>query len=110
MKIIYYLNKFVFIITLVLYLTLVYGLFAQIILGVIQVLSAIILFSYWKKFDRSIKNKVLYYWLAITIYGILWLFNWEFLNNWSLIIFVIILFPMAIASYFFYILNSIKHI
>ena len=110
MKIIYYINKFALTITLVLYLTVFYGLFAQIALGAIQLLSALILFIYWKKFDSSTKKRIKYYWVAVIIYGLLWLLDWTFVNELLVLIIGVILFPMLIASYFINTLNYIKNL
>ncbi|ARV09233.1 hypothetical protein BTO05_06095 [Winogradskyella sp. PC-19] len=110
MKIIYYLNKFTFYTTLLLYITLFLGLYSQIVLGVLQVISALILFLYWKKFNQKIKEQLYLYWLIAIIYGVCWLFDWKGFNDSFIMIFGIIILPMSIATYFFYILNKIKNI
>ena len=110
MKTLYNINKVVFILTLVLYVTLYFGLLSQILLGGIQVLSAAILFFSWKIFNAKTKEYLKLYWVITTLYSICWLFKWESFNDTFIIIFGVIILPMSIAGYFLYILNSIKHI
>ena len=109
MKGVYLLNKVILIITLVLYLTLYLGMYSQIVLGLIQVLSAIFLFTYWKKFSSITKKQLSFYWILTILYGLCWLLDWQNTHNTYVIIFGIIVLPMSIAGYFFYILNSIKN-
>ncbi|MEH6536417.1 MAG: hypothetical protein V7719_08505 [Psychroserpens sp.] len=110
MKIIYNINKVAFIITLALYVTVIYGMFSQMILGGIQVISATILFLFWKNFSKKTKEHLSIYWAISSIYGICWLFKWNSFNETFILVFGIMILPMAIAGYFLYILNSIKHI
>jgi len=110
MKTLYYLNKIAFIITLLLYMTIVYGMFSQMFLGGIQVISAAILFLSWSKFSKKTKEHLSIYWVLSSIYGICWLFEWKSFDETFIIIFGIMVLPMAIAAYFLYILNSIKDI
>lgn len=110
MKNLYYLNKFVLITTLVFYLTIFLGLYAQIALGAVQLLSALILFLYWKVFSKKTKKQLYIYWLIVALYGVLCLFDWKNINNGFIIILGFIVIPMLIAGYFFYIINSVKNI
>lgn len=110
MKIIYYLNKFTFYTTLLLYLTIFLGLYSQIVLGGLQIISAMTLFLFWKKFSHKTKEQLTVYWCLSILYGLGWLIEWDTINDGFLIIMGIILIPMAIATYFFYILNSIKNL
>lgn len=110
MKTLYNINKVIFIITLALYVTVIYGAFAQMFLGAIQVISAAILFLSWKNFNSKTKEYLNIYWVIITLYGICWLFKWESFNDTFILVFGVMILPMSIAGYFLYILNSIKHI
>ena len=108
MKILYNLNKIVIISTVVLYVTLIFGLYAQIVLGATQVLSALILFLFWKNFNNKTKEQLYIYWTLVIIYGVFWLIDLDAFNETFIIIFGIMVIPMAIAGYFYYIINSIK--
>ena len=55
MKFIYYTNNVVFYSTLVLYLTVIYGMFMQVILGGIQIILFFILLFNYDKFSEKIK-------------------------------------------------------
>lgn len=105
MKKLYQFNKICLIITLVLYLTIIFGLYAQIVLGGIQILSALSLLFLWHRFNKSDKKKLLIYWLLVSIYGVGWLLKVDFNNFWWLSIIII---PMSIATYFVFILKNLK--
>ena len=109
MKKLYLINKASLIITLVLYLTLYLGLYAQIVLGALQVISALIIFLFWKKFSKKTKKQLYIYWSIVIIYGLFWLIEWHITNNAFFIIIGIIVIPMFIAIYFVVILKSIKN-
>nr|WP_321224949.1 hypothetical protein [uncultured Psychroserpens sp.] len=113
MKIIYNINKVIFIITLVLYFTVVGGMLSQVILGALQIISAIILLLSWGKFSKKTKEHLSIYWVIIGVYGICWIFwlhNWDTINEFAIVIATVMVIPMVIATYFLYILNSIKHL
>ncbi|WP_033959248.1 hypothetical protein [Psychroserpens jangbogonensis] len=106
MKIIYLINKIALIITLALYLTIVFGLYAQIVLGAIQVICALTLFLFWKKFSNKTREQLYIYWTVVISYGLCWLIDWTNFNDSFTFIFGIIIVPMSIAIYFVYILRS----
>lgn len=108
MKKIYIINKISFIITLVLYLTIVFGLYAQIVLGAIQVLSSLFLIIFWKKISKKSKEKIFIYWILVSIYGVCWFSDWANFDETFTIIFGVMIVPMSIATYFFYILKETK--
>lgn len=103
----YKFNKIILIITLILYLTLILGLYAQIVLGAVQLLSAISITFLWEKFENRNKKQLMIYWFVVIIYGIGWLIEIN-LNDfwWSGIIII----PMSIAIYFVWILNNLKNL
>lgn len=101
------LNRVIFGITLVLYLTVIFGLYAQIVLGAYQVLIAVTLLFFMRRI--SIKNQKLLaiYWFLVISYGLLWLFDcFRNLNGLWVITFIVI--PLGIAGYFTFILESLK--
>ena len=106
MKKLYQLNKIVLIITAILYLTIILGLNAQIVLGVIQLLSALSISLIWNKFNFRHKKHLLIYWTIVIIYGIGWYLNIEINDQWWIIVMIII--PMSIATYFVWILSNLK--
>ncbi|RKN17477.1 hypothetical protein D7035_14985, partial [Aquimarina sp. AD1] len=61
MKTIHNINKWSFIITLILYTTIIGGLLAQMALGVIQVVLGVIILFHWKKLNIKIKRHLLIY-------------------------------------------------
>lgn len=105
----YYINKVILIITAILYLTLYLGLYSQIVLGITQVLSSLILLFYWNRIDKKFRIKLYWYWTIITLYGLLWLLDWGNSGNTFVIVLGIIIAPMSVAIYFFTILNKLKH-
>ncbi|WP_047545243.1 hypothetical protein [Psychroserpens sp. Hel_I_66] len=113
MNALYNINKVLFIITLVLYLTVVFGMVSQVILGGFQIITALILFLSWKKLSAKTKKKLSLYWIIIIIYGICWIFwlhKWDSFNEILITIITIMVIPMSIAGYFIYIIDPIKHI
>ncbi|WP_378177963.1 hypothetical protein [Aquimarina sp. SS2-1] len=108
MKTIHNINKWSFIITLLLYATVYFGLLAQILLGFIQVVLAIIVSLNWKNLNRKVKHLLFIYWGLIPTYGALWLTNAFNTNNDIILILLFCLIPMSIAAYFVYITYEIK--
>lgn len=106
-RFLYYLNLIVYVLTLVLYLTILGGLYAQIALGAIQLLTGLIIFFFWKSYTPKIKKQLTYYWAIVAVYGSCWLVDWDDFGGDLFFIIAIILIPITIASYFMYVLNTI---
>lgn len=106
MKIIYLINKYALVTTLILYLTIILGLYAQVVLGAVQVLSALSIFFLWKKLNKNDKHNLLVYWTFVLTYGLCW---WVEINLQQLWWVGIIVIPMSIAIYFVWILNNLKN-
>ncbi|WP_211075738.1 hypothetical protein [Aquimarina sp. MMG016] len=100
MKTIHNINKWSFIITLLLYLTIYFGLLAQILLGSVQIILVLILLYYWKDFQTKQKQHLAIYVGIVIFYGLLFLTN--VLKSYFLIFFITVV-PMSIAGYFVYI-------
>ena len=80
---------------------------AQIILGITQVVSAIILLFFVKNFSMKNQNRIIIYWGVTLFYGLLYLA--DFLDKLDSLWFVMLVFiPLGIAGYFTFILESIK--
>ena len=104
-----YLNRYILGITGILYLTIFYGLYAQIILGGFQLITAFTLLFFWVKLTKKQRERLLKYWVFVAVYGLLWVT--AFLDGlkgdlgWVI---AYILIPLSIASYLTFILESLK--
>lgn len=105
-NILIYINRVFMGLTALLYLTIVFGLYAQVLLGIYQVLIAMFLAMNWLKLTETSRRKLGAYALVVGIYVLLW-FIPGFKNN-DLIWLKIAIVPMIIAVYFTYILESIR--
>ena len=109
MKIIYTINKVILIATLLLYLTIFLGLYSQIVLGTIQVLSSLALIFFWKRIAIKQRQQLIGYWIVTILYGLIAIPFWDYFDNSTLTsILTIMIIPMSIAIYFFSILHQIK--
>lgn len=107
MKTIHNINKWSFIITLLLYITVYLGLLAQIPLGIIQFVLACSILAHWKKLNSISKKLIVSYWSFFALYWItFFVFNQNFESLFGLFFFSVI--PMSIASYFVYVTYKIK--
>lgn len=107
MKIIYIINKVLLIATIVLYATLYLGLYAQVVLGVIQIISAFLLLFFWNDLQKEHKKMLLLYYTLVVIYGVACLINWNVDNEMLIFLFGLILIPMGMAVYFTILLHKI---
>ncbi len=113
MKTLHYINCFFYLITIVPYITIhyfLYGMYAQFILGIAQIVIALIISLYFKKHSRINKKHVSNYWIATftNLLAIPILFKTNFTNNYTITILFLFIIPMLIASYFDYITYSIQ--
>ncbi|MBW1296724.1 hypothetical protein [Aquimarina litoralis] len=107
MKTIHNINKWSFIITLLLYVTIYLGLLAQIPLGFIQFVLAFSILAHWKKLNNLSKKLIVGYWSLFVLYWItFFILNQNLESMFGLFFFSII--PMSIASYFVYVTYRIK--
>ena len=58
--------------------------------------------------SKEHRKQLLIYWGCTGIYLFLWIFNWEFVNEWLLYIVGIGIIPMGIGTFFLSILRSMK--
>lgn len=105
MYIIHIINKIATGATLLLYLTLIGGMYAQIVLGPLQlILAAIVTLLYYKKLDTIRKGLLLRYWMAAAIALALFGMSWMYRDSMDLIIIVpVFIIPMIVACYFVYV-------
>ncbi|MDY8134486.1 hypothetical protein [Aquimarina sp. 2201CG5-10] len=107
MKTIHNINKWCFIITLVLYVTIYLGLIAQFFLGAIQVILALSILISWEKLQLTHKRHLSIYFGIAILYGLLW--ATEIINTDFAIVFMTVV-PMSIAGYFVYITNLVSEL
>lgn len=107
LNILIWINRIVLTITIILYATLILGLYAQIVLGFTQVLSAVILLFFVKQFSLKNQNRITIYWGITLFYGLLYLAD-LFDKLDSLWVVMLILIPLSIAGYFTYIIESLR--
>ncbi|QCE40385.1 hypothetical protein [Psychroserpens sp. NJDZ02] len=106
MRSIYLINKFTLIVTLALYLTIFLGFYAQLVLGALQVISALGITSLWNKLSIQNKTHLKIYWFLTLTYGLGWILI-DDINSGLLVVLTIVIIPMSIAVYFVTILHSI---
>lgn len=109
MKIIRKINKFALIVTLILYLTYFLGLIAQVLLGAIQIIIAIIISIKFFKICTYARVRLCFYWIFV-VFEFLTIYleqnHFETSNDFYEIL-IYVIFPMSIAIYFTLILNKI---
>lgn len=108
MKTLGFINKIVFSITITLYLTVILGLYAQIVLSIVQVLSSFSLIIIWKALQKRQQRMLFFYWALVTSYGLCWLIDWNSLENTMIFFTGLIIVPLSIAVYFIILLNKIS--
>lgn len=99
-------NRVLMILTVVLFATIYLGLYAEVALGIFQVLTALILLCLWKKLPRKEFKKLCMYSGAVIVYFVLG-FVLEMYDKIPFVIWIIII-PMSLASYLTFILEKIK--
>ena len=113
MKALHYINLIFYTITIILYATIyfvIYGLYAQFFLGIIQVIIAFTLLFYKKNFNEIIKKHFLNYWILVlvTLVAIAALSIKSNFSNSFIYITILFIIPMLIATYFVYITYLIQ--
>jgi hypothetical protein len=104
---VYQINRAIYIINLLLYLTIIAGMAFQIILGITQFVSAIYLtFNFYKNVTNFARTLLKTYWLLITLTFISIAFNEKMHTNIGIIIYFII--PMIIATLFMYLFHKCR--
>ena len=107
-NIVYRINQVWFVITLGLFITVFLGFLAEIVLGFIQVISSLLIIIQWKDLSKSTRNKLGIYWMVTAGYMLMWLFDWNSIDNTLLFVVGIGIIPMGIALYFLSILRIIR--
>ena len=106
MKFIYNINGITYSITLLLYLTIILGMYMQIVLGFVQVLLFLILLFNYDKFSEKIKSHLTIYGVLTGIY-LVWFFSGIHpKSDWTLLLVTLV--PMSIGTYFTYIVYKVN--
>jgi hypothetical protein len=105
MKNLYNINKWLIIVTLLLYLTLYLGMIFQIVLGTMQVLMSIYILTKYNTLEKKTKSLFIIYLIA-TVTTLVLIASGLTLNNGLFMIHLII--PMLIAFFHLYITYKIK--
>ena len=111
MKLINNINKVLLIITIILDFTIIFGLYAQILLGFTQLCIALYISFNFKRIEKKLKYQIINYWIYVFLYFsvITYLFMEEkkITDTFIMIITTIMIIPMIIATYFTITLNKI---
>jgi hypothetical protein len=98
-------NRVMMGITLVLYITIVYGLMFQLLLGFFQLISGLCFLFFWKRLSKHIQSAMLLYYMVSLVYLAIYFSGlFDIWDNW----FFVIVIPYGIAIYFTYILETIQ--
>lgn len=100
-------NKIFYFTTVGLYFLVYLGMIFQIVLGFVQLTIGIILLVRMRELSKDKKTKILVYWILVLIDLLLILINFNFGNNYGNFI-CWFLFPMAIATYFYFLTANIN--
>ncbi len=103
MKTLFQINRALFIGTLLLYLTIYFGLIAQVVLGAFQVLAALYLAFHLSSLSSRTKQLLLTYWVVTTVYLSLLFSGFYNSSNDAINILFFAVIPMGLASLFLYI-------
>lgn len=111
MKIINKINNALLIITIILDFTILFGLYAQILLGFTQLCIALYISFHFKRLEKKLKYQIINYWIYVFIYlsffTYLFLEEKSIMDNYIILITTIMILPMTIAIYFTITLNKI---
>ena len=111
MRIVNKINKVLLLITIILDFTILFGLYAQIILGFIQLCIALYISFNFKRLEKKLKYQIINYWIYVILYFSFFTYilleEKNVIDNYIIIITTIIIIPMTIAIYFTITLNKI---
>ena len=105
MKFIYYTNNIVYGTTILLYMTIIFGMYMQVLLGIVQVLLFLVLLFNYNKFTNIIQRHLQIYGIGVVIYFTIFFICIQLNVNSLWFLFVT---PMLIATYFTYIVHELK--
>jgi len=103
MKRVYQFNIVIYVITLFLYLTVIYGMLFQIALGFIQVVTSFIILMNLKSANKKSELHLFIYYCILIVYAIVFKSIIDLEENYWIIIAA-----MPIATYFLYVLKIAK--
>lgn len=101
MKILHKINVIALIITLLLYITVLLGMYAQILLGPLQLIIALLVsYMYYKKLSPRLQRGIIIYWIAAGLSLTIAYFSWLDYRANDFTIITLFVIPMLIACYF----------
>lgn len=100
-------NKFFFLMTLFLYITVYLGMLFQMVLGAVQIVLAIIISNNYKQLEQSSRKRIVLYWIFVMIDTVLIVLNNQYGNDLGNGI-TLLLIPMLIAGYFYYVTANLN--
>ena len=109
MKTMHKVNIWIYGITLFLYVTVIFGMLMQILLGIVQVMMAIILISKFNEFTKEIKLHLSIY-VSITTLYLIFFFSSDSMGmmGFDYTVPLLMILPMSIGAYFVYITYQVK--
>ena|SRR5687767_9106091 len=115
MKIVYHLCLWSYVVTVILYTTIIWGLYAQAFLGIIHVLAALYCYIRYKKLDYFMKKRLNRYAIAVGVYFTIPFMESVFdldvpLEFAGLRLAYLTIVPMSIGLYFVYIMHEMRNL
>lgn len=108
MKAIHFINMAATYLTLALYMLIYFGMMAQIILGPLQLMLAIIIsVNYYRQLDHHHQILIIYYWFASVSALIVAMLIWFGEFNQAISIIGLFPIPMCVACYFLYVTRTL---
>lgn len=108
LNVVYIINKIWYAITVILFVTVIFGFLAEMVLGGIQVLSSLLMLIYWNQYSKKQQQRLYKYWLVVGVYFLLWLGNWEVMPFELIAVVGVGVIPMGIGFYFMMLLRDLK--
>jgi len=97
-------NRVMILITAILYITIYLGMLFQIVLGIYQVMAAIMILFSFNSFLKKDKIRIIIYWFIVVVFAIFWGLGWLDAGHE---IFPMAIYPMSIAIYFTFFLEKL---
>ena len=109
MNLLHKINTWLYGITLAMYITVIIGMLLQILLGIVQVMMAIILISRFTEYNSKIKRHLLIYSAITTLYLVFFFgFRSAGLIGFGYEVPLLMILPMSIGGYFVYLTSLVK--
>ena len=97
-------NRVMILITAILYITIYLGMLFQIVLGIYQVMAAIMILFSFNSFLKKDNIRIIIYWFILVVFAIFWGLGWLDAGHE---ICPMAIYPMSIAIYFTFFLEKL---